>query len=145
MRSYVDVLLDQLDAHDENMHLHVLGRAADVAEIDGIVIGPARIETPLCALPDVRYARAVASADVARGYLWDVVVVPWAGKRVDIARCVRALASACGVRVEKAVRMAVVQRVPLTEQGKVNRAAIGRLCAQASNADVVSQEAAYSA
>ncbi|GJH10504.1 AMP-binding protein [Caballeronia novacaledonica] len=125
---------------DENVHLHVLGRAADVAEIDGAVIGPARIETPLCALPDVRYARAVASADVARGYLWDVVVVPWAGKRVDIARCMRTLESACGVDVAKAVRMAAVQRVPLTEQGKVNRAAIERLCRDASNAGVVSEE-----
>jgi fatty-acyl-CoA synthase len=113
---------------DEKLHLHVLGRAADVAEIDGAAIGPARIETPLCALPDVRYACAVASADAARGYVWDVVVVPWASKGVNIARCMRALETACGAHVAKAVRMAVVQQVPLTEQGKVNRAAIGRLC-----------------
>ncbi|KXV07949.1 AMP-dependent synthetase [Caballeronia megalochromosomata] len=118
---------------DEKMNLHVLGRGADVAEIGGVVIGPARIETPLCALPDVRYARAVASGDVARGYLWDVVVVPWPGGRVDVARCMRALESACGVDVAKVVRMAAMQRVPLTEQGKVNRAVIARLCGDASN------------
>ncbi|WP_250530004.1 AMP-binding protein [Caballeronia sp. ATUFL_F1_KS4A] len=116
---------------DGRGYLHVIGRGGDVAEIDGAVVGPAQIETPLCALPDVRYARAVASADAARRYVWDVVVVPWTGRRVDVARCMRALESACGVAVAKVVRMAAVQRVPLTEQGKVNRAAIGFWCREA--------------
>ncbi|WP_321799667.1 class I adenylate-forming enzyme family protein [Caballeronia sp. J97] len=121
---------------DAKGYLHVLGRGSDVAEIDGVVIGPAHIETPLCALPDVRYARAVASGDAARGYVWDVVVVPWTGRRVDVARCMRALESACGASVAKAVRMASVQRVPLTEQGKVNRAAIAFWCRDASRRGV---------
>lgn len=129
---------------DEKLNLHVLGRAGDVAEMDGVVIGPAQIETSLCALPDVRYARAVASGDAARGYAWDVVVVPWRGKPIDIARCMRALESACGARVAKAVRMAAVQRVPLTEQGKADPAAIALLCRDASNAGV-EKEAALSA
>ena len=117
---------------DEQGNLHVLGRAADVAEIDGIAVGPAQIETPLCTLPEVRYAVAVAVAvatgDASCGHVWNAVIVPWPGERIDINRCRRALASACGAKVATAVRMTAAQRVPLTGQGKVDRAAIGQIC-----------------
>jgi fatty-acyl-CoA synthase len=130
---------------DEKLHLHVLGRAADVTEIDGVVIGPAQLETPLCALADVRYARAVAATEAGGGYRWNVVVVPWTGRRIDIAHCLRALESACGVKVAQAVRMAAVPRVPLTEQGKVDRAAIGRMCRNLAIQRVEKEDAACSA
>jgi fatty-acyl-CoA synthase len=104
--------------------LHVLGRAADVATIDGADIGPAQIESQLCALPEVRYAVAVATEDSAHGYRWNAVAVPWPGKRIDTGRCSRKLESTCGVNVARAVKMVAAQQVPLTEQGKVDRAAI---------------------
>jgi fatty-acyl-CoA synthase len=112
---------------DARGYLHVLGRAADVAEIDGVEIGLAQIEDPLCALPQVRYAAAVATDDSECGYGWNVVVTPWPGKRIDIERCMRAIAVACGVHVAGSVRLIVAQHVPLTEQGKVDRAAIGNM------------------
>ncbi|GAB2919888.1 fatty-acid--CoA ligase FadD8 [Paraburkholderia jirisanensis] len=115
-------------------NLHVLGRAADVAQIDGIDIGPAQIESLLCALPEVRYAVAIATDDIAREHVWDVAVVPWRGKRIDIRRCTQALESAYSVNVAKAVQMIATHHVPLTEQGKVDRAAIGRMCRAASAA-----------
>ncbi|SAL83901.1 AMP-dependent synthetase/ligase [Caballeronia arvi] len=114
---------------DEKLNLHVLGRAADVAEIDGHAVGPAQIEAPLCALPEVRYARAVSSGDAACGYRWNVVIAPWANRRFDIAVCMRALEDACGVKVARAVRMVAAQRVPLTEQGKVDRLKIAQMFA----------------
>jgi fatty-acyl-CoA synthase len=114
---------------DEKGCLHVLGRAADVATIDGVDIGPAQIESQLCALPEVRYAVAVAVAteDNTRGYRWNAVAVPWPGKRIDTERCSRKLESTCGINVACAVRVVAAQYVPLTEQGKVDRAAIAQM------------------
>jgi fatty-acyl-CoA synthase len=114
---------------DEKGCLHVLGRAADVAKIDGVDIGPAQIESQLCVLPEVRYAVAVAVAteDSARGYVWNAVAVPWPGKRIDAGRCTRKLESTCGANVARAVRVVAAQYVPLTEQGKVDRAAIAQM------------------
>ncbi|HWT35484.1 MAG TPA: fatty acid--CoA ligase family protein, partial [Paraburkholderia sp.] len=108
--------------------LQVLGRAADVAEIDGVAIGPAQIEAPLCALPQVRYAVAVSTDDSAHGYGWNVVALPWPGQRIDIEHCMRAIEAACGAHVARAVRLIAAQRVPLTEQGKVDCAAIAQMC-----------------
>jgi fatty-acyl-CoA synthase len=118
---------------DENINLHVLGRAADVAEFDGKAFGPAQIESPLCALPQVRYARAVSTGDAACRYKWNVIVVPWSGMRIDIGDCMRVLEAACGAKVANAVRMVATQRVPLTEQGKVDRARIGQMFEDEAN------------
>ncbi|SAK86798.1 long-chain fatty acid--CoA ligase [Caballeronia hypogeia] len=129
---------------DEKGNLHILGRAADVAEIDGVAIGPAQLEGPLCALPEVRYAVAVASDDAACGPAWNVVLVPWPGMQIEIARCRRALEAACGALVAQAVRMRVVLHVPLTEQGKADRAAIGRICEAESDPRIMQEEAVFS-
>jgi fatty-acyl-CoA synthase len=108
--------------------LHVLGRAADVAEIDGVAIGPGRIEASLCALPQVRYAVAMATDDNSCGFGWNVMATPWPGERIDIEDCLRAIEAACGAYVASSVRLIAAPRVPLTEQGKVDHFAIGQLC-----------------
>ncbi|HVE07361.1 MAG TPA: AMP-binding protein [Paraburkholderia sp.] len=113
---------------DAQRNLHVLGRAVDVAPINGVETGPTQIESPLCALPEVRYAVAVATDDIAREPIWNVVVVPWPGKRIDMPRCMRALEQVFGVNIAHTVQMVAAQRVPLTEQGKVDRVAIARMC-----------------
>ncbi|MEM5367787.1 AMP-binding protein [Paraburkholderia azotifigens] len=119
---------------DAKGYLQVLGRAADVAETDGVVIAPAQIEAPLCALPQVRYAVAIATGDSACGFGWNVVATPWPRQRIDIEQCMRAIEAACGAQVARAVRLIAAQRVPLTEQGKVDGAAIGQMCEARLNA-----------
>jgi fatty-acyl-CoA synthase len=112
---------------DEGDNLHVLGRAADVAEIGGMAIGPADIEHILCRLPDVRYAVALAAHDVAGGYAWNALVEPWAAGQADVERCTHTLKTAFGPFVANQVRIVVVDRVPRTEQGKADRVAIGMI------------------
>ncbi|MFM0015888.1 AMP-binding protein [Paraburkholderia sediminicola] len=109
---------------DEAGNLHVLGRATDVAEVDGRTIGPTLIEEVLCELSNVRYAAAFAANSDANEYGWIAAVEPWDGKQVGVAQCVRALEAAFGVFIGNAVRICVANRLPLTEQGKVDRAAI---------------------
>lgn len=109
---------------DEGGNLHVLGRATDVAEVDGRAIGPTRIEEILCELADVRYAAAFAANADANEHGWIAAVEPWDGRRVGVTQCVRALEAALGVFIGNAVRICVVDRLPLTEQGKVDRGGI---------------------
>ncbi|MFM0337412.1 class I adenylate-forming enzyme family protein [Paraburkholderia fungorum] len=109
---------------DEDGNLHVLGRASDVAVIDGVFISPTKIEEVLCWLPDVRYAAAYASANGSAGYTWNALVEPWAGRQLEVARCTGILQSVFGTSVSRRVRIVEVDRVPQTEQGKVDRTAI---------------------
>lgn len=111
---------------DDEGYLHVIGRASDVAEIDQRTIGPVHIEDVLCRLPDVRYAVVFAATDVNGGHAWYAAVEPWAGKRVNLARCTRALSAAFGDLVANAVGLAQAQAIPLTEQGKADRGALER-------------------
>ncbi|MEX3973774.1 AMP-binding protein [Paraburkholderia caribensis] len=108
---------------DDNGYLRVLGRASDVFKIGGVATGPTDIEEVLCRLPDVRFAAAFAAADKA-GYMWNVAVEPWAGKQVTLARCATALELTLGTVVADSARFVVVDRVPRTEQGKVDRGAV---------------------
>jgi fatty-acyl-CoA synthase len=109
---------------DGDGHLHVLGRASDVAVIDGVFISPTAIEEVLCWLPDVRYAAAYAPANGSAGYAWNALVEPWAGRNVEVARCASILESAFGASIANRVRIIAIDRIPKTEQGKVDRAAI---------------------
>ena len=109
---------------DEAANLHILGRAADVAEIDGIAIDPTQIEDVLCRLPDVRYAVALGTNNAASDYEWAAVVQPWIDGQADIARCMRRLKTALGSSVANRIRIVAADHVPLTEQGKPDRTAI---------------------
>ena len=109
---------------DEDGHLHVLGRASDVAVIDGVCISPTKIEEILCWLPDVRYAAAYAPGNGSAACTWNALVEPWAGRRVELARCVSILESVFGASISNRVNIIAVDRVPQTEQGKVDRMAI---------------------
>jgi fatty-acyl-CoA synthase len=112
---------------DKAANLHVLGRAADVAEIHGLTIGPTQIEDALCRLPDVRYAVALGANNAAGKYGWDVLIEPWASGQADVARCMHRLKTAFGSVGANRIRVVVADRVPLTEQGKADRTAIGKL------------------
>jgi fatty-acyl-CoA synthase len=125
--------------------LHVLGRAAEVVETDGLAIGPAQIEASLCALRDVRYAVAVANDDPRCDKVWNVVVVPWPGMSPDLAFCRRVIGLNCGRRAAEAMTLMTAPRVPLSEQGKVDRVAIGRMALGRPDYTVLNQEAALGA
>jgi fatty-acyl-CoA synthase len=98
--------------------LQILGRAVDITWIDDDMVSPTMIEDALCELPFVRYAVVVVDADKA---CWIAAVVPWPGSAVDPAQCRDLVA-----RRFHAAPLAVVEvgSMPLTEQGKPDRAAI---------------------
>ena len=109
---------------DPDGHLHILGRATDIAR-DGLrLITPTGIEDTLCHLPSVRYAVVVTDPERSRGV---AAVEPWPGRVVDAAACRQAVAAAHGAAVAGALVLAPVEVVPLTEQGKPDRAAIREL------------------
>ena len=104
--------------------LHVLGRDADIAR-DGLrLVTPTGIEDTLCHLPSVRYAVVVTDPQHGRRV---AAVEPWLDRVVDPTECRRAVAAAYGADVGEALAVVPVERVPLTEQGKPDRAAIKEL------------------
>jgi fatty-acyl-CoA synthase len=69
---------------------------------------------------DVRFAAVFASTNASAGRTWIAVVEPWKGRHADVAQCEAVL----GAIVSQQVRIVPVDRVPQTEQGKVDRAQI---------------------
>ena len=116
--------LGDLGLLDRDGHLHLLGRAADIARDGDRLITPTGIEDTLCHLPSVRYAVVVTDPERSRGV---AAVEPWPGRVVDAAACRQAVAAAHGAAVAGALVLAPVGVVPLTEQGKPDRAAIREL------------------
>jgi fatty-acyl-CoA synthase len=103
--------------------LHILDRAADIAWIDGVMVSPALLQDTLCRLPTIRYAVVVAGEQPDT---WIAAVVPWCGTLADAAQCRNAIQAAYGVAAGP-LTVVSCQRIPLTEQGKPDRAAIRRL------------------
>ncbi|MDR5881716.1 AMP-binding protein [Caballeronia sp. LZ032] len=130
---------------DAQGFLHVLGRATEVIDMGGVPFGPAQIEASLCALHQVRYAVAVSNDYPASSKVWNVLVMPWPGLSLNLALCRRAIELNCGRQVAEAVHLMTAPRVPLTEQGKVDRGAIGRLALAVPDDTMPGQEAALGA
>ncbi|MDD7932748.1 class I adenylate-forming enzyme family protein [Actinomycetospora straminea] len=74
-------------------HLHILGRAADCAVVDGRLVTPTGIEDTLMGLPAVRYAVVVADLPRDRRV---AAVQPWSGTDVDATACRDAVAAEHG-------------------------------------------------
>ncbi|HEY2191910.1 MAG TPA: AMP-binding protein [Actinomycetospora sp.] len=102
-------------------HLHILGRAADCAVVDGRLVTPTGIEDTLMRLPAVRYA--VVVADLAHDRRL-AAAQPWPGAEVDPTACRAAVATEHGEAVAATLVVVPLDDVPLTEQGKPDRAAI---------------------
>jgi fatty-acyl-CoA synthase len=109
---------------DEGGCLHVIGRAVDMQEVGGRLVAPTDIEEALCRLPAVRYAVAVVDP-VSR--LVTAAVVAWPGLKVEDRSCRHAIEEHFGAGFASSVLIVPVERVPLTEQGKPDRTAIGQL------------------
>jgi fatty-acyl-CoA synthase len=56
-----------------------------------------------------------------------VLIEPWAAGQTDLARCMHRLKTAFGSVGANRIRVVVADRVPLTEQGKADRTAIGKI------------------
>ena len=114
---------------DPDGYLHVLGRAADISWIDGIMVSPTMVENTLCQLSTVRYAVIVVDQEAGS---WIAAVVPWPGSSVDPAQCRDAIAACYDPAAAAPVVVVPLDRVPLTEQGKPDRVAIQQLGREAA-------------
>jgi fatty-acyl-CoA synthase len=109
---------------DDDGHLHVLGRAADLGAVDGTAVTPTAVEDTLCRLATVRYAAVAPGPGTGR---WCAAVVPRPGATVDARECRAAVALEHAAATAAELTVAVVDEVPLTEQGKPDHPAIRRL------------------
>jgi fatty-acyl-CoA synthase len=91
--------------------------------IDGTMVSPLLVQDTLCRLPSVRYAVVVVDATGA----WVVPAEAWPGSTVDPAECLAAVKAAYGPSAADPLVVLPVDRIPLTEQGKADRAAIAAL------------------
>ncbi|WP_308286320.1 AMP-binding protein [Actinomycetospora endophytica] len=109
---------------DDEGYLHVLGRGADCEVVDGVLVTPVGLQDTLCRLAQVRYAVVVPELEQGRRL---AAVVAWPGHDVGSAACVEAVRREFGDDVARSLVVFAVERVPLTEQGKPDRAALHRL------------------
>lgn len=109
---------------DLDGYLHILGRAADISWIDGVMVSPTVVEDTLCQLSTVRYAVVVVGQEAGSRV---AAVVPWPGSSVDPVQCRDAVSVQYGAAVAASVVVVPLERVPLTEQGKPDRVAIQQL------------------
>lgn len=106
---------------DDDGYLYVLGRADDVIWTGDRVVSATLIQDTLCRLPAVRFAAVMMD----RGSdSWIAALTPWTGETIDLEACRQVLAKEYGV---SSIEFALVDRVPLTPQGKADRSAIMRL------------------
>jgi fatty-acyl-CoA synthase len=104
--------------------LHILGRAVDAQEINGTLITPTEIEEALCQHPSIRYAVVIRDADE---HVTIAAVTAWAGLSIEDRICRQAIKDRFGAAAVASLLIVPVERVPLTEQGKPDRAAIKQL------------------
>ncbi len=107
---------------DGDGHLHILGRAVDIAWVGGRMVGPTLIEDTLCRQPSVRCAVVVADAGS-----WIAAALCWPGTAIDTASCLRAIRAEHGAETADGTLILPLDAVPLTEQGKPDREAIKTL------------------
>lgn len=101
--------------------LHVLGRAVDIQQADGTLVMPVDLEEAMCRVPGVRYAVVVRDSEAA---LTVAAIVPWIGFQVDQRRVRQVIADRFGQDIAASLVMVALPDMPLTEQGKPDRAAI---------------------
>jgi fatty-acyl-CoA synthase len=107
---------------DTDGYLYIFGRAADITFAGGVMLSPQRVQDTLCQLPSVRYAVVVFNPQIAS---WIAAVSPWPGKPVDPEECRAAVATHHPSAMP--LILLSLDRIPLTEQGKPDRAAILQL------------------
>ncbi|WP_433800377.1 hypothetical protein [Actinomycetospora sp. CA-084318] len=100
-------------------HLHILGRAADCRVVDGRLVTPTAVEDTLMRAPSVRYAVCVVDGDRRV-----IAALPWPDGAIDAQAGRAAVAAEHGDAVAASLVVVPMADLPLTEQGKPDRAAI---------------------
>ena len=113
---------------DDRGYIHVRGRADDARQIGGHRVMPLDVADALCAHPEVRYAVAVPTGPADGGLGAIVVLAP--GASTTVAELRAYVAEAHGDHLV-AELIALVDRIPTTEQGKPDRIAIAPVLAAA--------------
>ncbi|HEX4011602.1 MAG TPA: AMP-binding protein [Solirubrobacteraceae bacterium] len=119
---------------DPDGYLYVRGRAADRRRVADRWVMPVDVQHALCDHPDVRYAVAIPSASAGgrdRGFSAVVVLAP--GATTDPAGLRTFVADAHGDQLVPE-QVVAVDRVPVTEQGKPDRARLAILIGRAQAA-----------
>lgn len=112
---------------DSKGYLHYVGRAVDLEATGGVSL--TKVEDTACRQPGVRYA--IALPGESRGEIV-VAVVPWPGQDVSVEGCRQAITMHSSGCSKDAIKVMMVDRIPVTEQGKPDRDALRRLTASPS-------------
>ncbi len=112
---------------DDQGFLHILGRATDAQECNGRLVMPTEIEDQLCRMPTVRYAAVIRDSEAQ---VTVAAVVARNNVHIDPDECMRAVSARFGRDVAGSFVIVPLDRVPLTEQGKPDRAAIKTMARQ---------------
>jgi fatty-acyl-CoA synthase len=113
---------------DADAHLHVLGRNVDITWVNGQMVSSALIQETLCRLAEVRYAVVVANQETN---VWTAAVVLWPGSSLSPQESRDAIAARHG-SAAALFRVVMLDRIPLTEQGKPDRVKIQQLASTAA-------------
>ncbi|MEV3869795.1 class I adenylate-forming enzyme family protein [Streptomyces sp. NPDC049906] len=120
---------------DEEGLLHLVGRLKDVVIRGGANISPAEVERELRGHPQVRDLVCVGVPDPLMGERLAVCVVPAPGPAPTLDSLGRHLAGRGVDRPKHPERLLLVDELPLTPAGKVDRAALRALLASGTPAD----------
>ncbi|MFF0491382.1 amino acid adenylation domain-containing protein [Nocardia sp. NPDC004068] len=103
--------------------IEFVGRADEQVKVRGYRIEPGEVEAAIAAYPGVGHCVVVAVRDDAVGAMLAAYVVPEAGRGVDLER-VRAHAAATLPEYMVPSAFAVIDEIPLTVHGKLDRRAL---------------------
>jgi fatty-acyl-CoA synthase len=115
-----------LGYRDEDGYFWLTGRAKDLIIRGGHNIDPAAIEQPLYAHPDVQFAAAVGRPDAHAGEVPVVYVQARAGHLPDEGALMAFLAARLGEKAAMPKALLLVDAMPLTAVGKIDKPALRR-------------------
>jgi acyl-CoA synthetase (AMP-forming)/AMP-acid ligase II len=120
---------------DDDGHLTVVGRKKEIIIRGGINITPREIEELLLAFPEVERAAVIGLPDERLGERTCACVVLRAGRSLDMATMVERLDAAGLAVYKRPERLEVVDTLPATASGKIQKHELIRLFTAAGGTD----------